>query len=84
MMGVLDKKAMDIFAYNMHAILQKNKSIINCDDRQCDNEECVMYRALEQYMKHAFEEENAKGISFELEVNDGEASVVQAFIKTKK
>lgn len=62
----MEEKLKDILAYNLHALLEKNINVKSCDDRLCDNEDCVLYRALEQYMKYEFDTKNKIGISFEM------------------
>ena len=33
-------------------ILSKDLNIVDCDDSMCNNEDCVLYTAVKQYMRH--------------------------------
>jgi hypothetical protein len=55
----------DILVYNLFTLLEKDQTIVNCGDNQCDDEDCVLWRATKQYMKYQFDENNKKGLSFE-------------------
>ncbi len=61
----MEKKIKDILAFNLIEVIKKDESVVNCDDNICDNEDCVLYRALKQYMKYEFDLANNKSISFE-------------------
>lgn len=80
-MAVLDEMVKDVLAYNLYHILKKDESVSKCDDELCDNEDCVVYRALEQYMKYQFKEKNSIKILIEFIVNEGEAEIIGFKIK---
>ena len=38
----------------IYCFLQQNTSVMKCDDTQCDNEDCVLFRAVRQYLEHTY------------------------------
>lgn len=76
--GVLNKKANDLFAYNLWLALRKDETIADHN-----NKNCQLYYQLDEYIKNQFDDSNALGISIELLVSDGEATITNVK-KTEK
>lgn len=61
----MEEKIKNVLAYNLFEMLKKDKWVVYCEDDRCHNADCVVYKALEQYMEYEFKQENAIYISFE-------------------
>jgi len=47
-----DDDKIEVCVRTIYDILKKNLSVVDCDDSYCDNEDCVLYRAVVQYIKY--------------------------------
>lgn len=56
----------DILAFNLFELMKTTKHLLNCDDKLCDDEDCVLFKALKQYMEHEIDEENKVLINLDL------------------
>lgn len=46
------KEDIEKYVIEIYNILKKDISVLSCDDCQCDNEDCVLYKAVNQYIKY--------------------------------
>lgn len=49
---ILDNKLIEFYVVHIYDELIKDLTIVNCNDHQCDDEDCVLYRAVKQYIKY--------------------------------
>jgi len=47
-----DDQNIEEYVIGIYNILKKDLTVVDCDDCQCDNEDCVLYRAVVQYIKY--------------------------------
>jgi hypothetical protein len=47
-----DDKKVEKAVIEIYHILKKDLSVSECNDSQCDNEDCVLFQAVKQYIKY--------------------------------
>ncbi len=49
---ISDDIKMEVCVRTIYDILSKDLNVVDCNDSQCDNEDCVLYKAVVQYIKY--------------------------------
>ena len=49
---ISDDKKIEKCVIEIYNILKKDLNVVDCNDTQCDNEDCVLYMAVVQYIKY--------------------------------
>jgi hypothetical protein len=48
----LDDEKVERCVLEIYSVLKKDLNVVDCNDSQCDNEDCVLYQAVIQYIKY--------------------------------